>query len=143
MESTLAPTDQDVRITSLTSDLAQFRADYEAYKRKVADDWDKLSDELIEAAATHGYCDEYDSLIEKINGIITTGRLKSRERTFTLEYEVTTSITAIIEVEVAARSREEARDLFEECPTDYHDIVQTMTDEIYNGACDDAEYSMR
>lgn len=143
MESTLAPTDQDVRITSLTSDLAQFRADYEAYKRKVADDWDKLSDELIEEANTRGYCGVYDDLIEKVNGIITTGQLKTRERTFTLEYGVTTTITAIIEVEVTARSWEEARDLFEDCPSDYYDFAQTMTDEIYNGGGDDVEYSMR
>lgn len=143
MESTLEQTDQDVRITSLTSDLSQFRAEYEVYKRRVADDWAKLSDELIEAANTRGYCEAYDDLIEKINGIITTGQLKSRERTFTLEYEVTTSITATIEVEVRATSQEEARDLFEYCPSDYHDIVQTMTEEIYNGACDDAEYTMR
>lgn len=143
MESTLAPTDQDVRITSLTSDLVQFRAEYEAYKRKVADDWAKASDVLIEAAADYGYCDDYDDLIEKVNGIITTGQLKTRERTFTLEYEVTTTITASIEVEVKATSQEAARELFEDCPSDYYDFVQTMMDEIYNGGGDDAEYSMR
>lgn len=143
MESTLAPTDQDARITSLTCDLTQLRAEYETYKRTVAEDWAMASDVLIDAANDAGYCEKYDEVIEDVNGIIATGRLKARVRTFTLEYEVTTSITAIISVEVEATSEEEARDLFDDCPSDYYDFVQTMTDEIYNGGGCEPEYTIR
>jgi hypothetical protein len=95
---------------------------------------------LLDEAENRGWCDEFDKIIEEVNGELSgMFQLPTRKRMFTVEVEVTGTHTTTYTVEVEAKNSDEAYELVDESPSDYFDPDEVMTDAVRYDSWDDIQ----
>lgn len=103
------------------AELAQLRSD-------VAHDVEHLSDRLISEAERRGWCEQYDEIIDDVNGGMRCIVLRSRERDFEIDVAITGVTTIHKTLTVRAATQEAAFDAFQEQPDHYIDVDEELLD---------------
>lgn len=110
------------------SDLNQARAALTELRSDIGHDVEHLSDRLISEAERRGWCEQYDEIIDDVNGGMRCIVLRSRER----EYEIDVTITGVATIHktltVRAASRQDALDEFQNDPNSYIDLDEELLD---------------
>lgn len=130
-------------VATLRGDRDILRDRLRDYTNKVAQDMRVLSDKLIEEANRRNWCDEYDEIVDALNGLFLVLSIDQRTREYEVEVVLSGTITACTTVIVTAGSREDAEQLVREDIDAYVDVSDVLTNELMNGGLDDLEIDFR
>lgn len=102
-------TTQRERIEALVNELTVARQDTQRANERHESDIEKIGEALIDEANSRGWCDEYDTFVNRLNSDLHVELPhRASEYTVTYTYEVTVYQT------VSARNSDEARDMVED-----------------------------
>jgi len=97
-----------------------------------------ISERLNHEADRRGWCDDFDEIIEEVNGLLPGWlQLAKREREYEIDVQVTATMTFTERVTVTASNEEDAREMAEEQVSD--DIDRILHDYINYTGVDDVE----
>ena len=130
-------------VAALRGDCNILRERLRDYTNKVAQDTRLLSDKLIEEANRRNWCDEYDEIVDALNGLFLVLSIDQRTREYEVEVVLSGTITARTTVTVTAGSREDAEQLIREDVDAYTDVADTLINELQCGGLDDIEIDFR
>lgn len=141
LQASLAEANELVAALRSERDHAQERL--HDYSNKVAQDSQILSEKLIEEANRRNWCDEYDEIVDALNGLFLVLSIDQRTREYEVEVVLSGTITARTTVIVTAGSREDAEQLIRDDVDAYTDVADTLINELQCGGLDDLEIDFR
>lgn len=102
--------------------------------RMWAQDFTTYADAILQEANDRNWCDEYDSVMERIQSRLQIAEIPDREEEFEVEVEVTGSVSTTTTVTVMARSQDDADEMVSNDINNYVDADEVLRDHIrWNG----------
>lgn len=98
---------------------------------------------FLEEAEKREWCDEADDFIESLNEKLPSWlELPRRKRKYEVSYRIVGNQEATGSVVIEASSLEEANELFMECPDDYVDAQDELSNASHSNSFDDIEIDL-
>jgi hypothetical protein len=109
--------------------------------RKLTHDIEVVIGETINNEADErGWCETFDNIVEYVNNRLTgCARLPERVQEFEVERCIMGTVTTMHTVTVMARSQDDAENMVDDCPSDYFDADEVLTEYISWNSFDNIE----
>lgn len=121
----------------------QYRESLAKARSEASDAINQIGAAFLEEAAKREWCDEADDFIDSLNAQLPTWlELPRRKRKYEVSYRVTGTQEATGSVVIEASSLDEANELFLDCPDDYVDAQDELSNASHSNSFDDVEIDL-